>query len=177
MADQATPPGETPPPPTDETSTPLEAGSTPAQTPIDSLPQDIQDLLKRTRNEAAQHRRERDEARMRAQGYEQEKMTETERLQVQANEAAARAEKAEGDLMRYRVAQKKGLTGDVIQYLRGSTEAELEQSADDLLAWKGSSGQTPPPPDFGAGARPSGNGSMTPSESFSATLRRAAGRP
>lgn len=54
-----------------------------------------------------------------------------------ANEAAtnlSRAEKAEGELMRLRVALDKGLTETQAKRLIGSTPEELEADADDLLA-------------------------------------------
>lgn len=51
---------------------------------------------------------------------------------LQANQS--RAEKAESELMRLRVAMRKGLTETQAKRLVGSSEEELEEDADDLLA-------------------------------------------
>jgi hypothetical protein len=57
-----------------------------------------------------------------------------ERLTSEAQGHLARADKAEGELMRLKVAVRKGLTETQAKRLVGSTEDELEEDADDLLA-------------------------------------------
>lgn len=51
-----------------------------------------------------------------------------------SRKAAERATKAEGELLRLRVAMRKGLTETQAKRLIGNTEEELEDDADDLLA-------------------------------------------
>lgn len=57
-----------------------------------------------------------------------------ERLTSEAQGHASRAEKAEAELMRLRVAMRKGLTETQAKRLVGASEDELEEDADDLLA-------------------------------------------
>lgn len=57
-----------------------------------------------------------------------------ERLTSEAQAHLARAEKAEGELLRLRVAVRKGLTETQAKRLVGATEDELEVDAEDLLA-------------------------------------------
>lgn len=57
-----------------------------------------------------------------------------ERLSAEAQTHQSRADKAEQELLRLRVAMRKGLTETQARRLVGSTEDELEEDADDLLA-------------------------------------------
>lgn len=177
MTETATPPpGETPPEPAATATAPV--GETPTQpTDISTLPQDVQDLIKRGREESIRHRHEATEWKTKAQGYEKERMTETERANHERDEARAQALELQGELLRFQVAGTKGIPPEAMKFLQGETVKELEASADELLAWKGGPGATPSPLDFGAGARPPrDNGTVTDSSQFSAQLRRAAGR-
>lgn len=57
-----------------------------------------------------------------------------ERLEAAKQEAETKAAEAEARLLRYEVAQEKGLTGDALNLLTGSTRDELEAKADSILA-------------------------------------------
>jgi chromosome segregation ATPase len=60
--------------------------------------------------------------------------SDVEKLSAEAQANQSRADKAESELMRLRVAMRKGLTETQARRLVGSTEEELETDADDLLA-------------------------------------------
>ena len=55
--------------------------------------------------------------------------TEAQKLQEQYEEVLGRASRAENDLARERVARKHGLDDDLMQFLTGETEDELEERA------------------------------------------------
>jgi predicted Zn-dependent protease len=69
-------------------------------------------------------------------------------------QAQKRAEAAEGELARYRVALAKGLPADLAGRLRGDTEEDLAADADALLALIGERRPAGPKPDPSQGARP-----------------------
>lgn len=60
--------------------------------------------------------------------------SDVEKLTADLQEHQSRASKAESELMRLRVAMRKGLTETQARRLVGSSEEELEEDADDLLA-------------------------------------------
>lgn len=101
--------------------------------------------VKSLREEAAKHRREAREAQARAQAFEDRDKTEAQKLEERAAGAEQRAVAAENELVRTRVAIRKGLTEGQAKRLLGTTEAELEADADELLAsFKNDDGQEPP---------------------------------
>ena len=65
--------------------------------------------------------------------------SEAQRLAEARDAEKSRADKVEGELMRLRVGLAKGLTEAQAKRLVGSTKAELEADADDLLATFGGS--------------------------------------
>jgi hypothetical protein len=70
----------------------------------------------------------------RAQEFEEAQKTETQRA-VEAQQAAEeRAVKAERDALRYRVAVDKGLRPELIDFLTGESQEDIEAKADTLLA-------------------------------------------
>lgn len=80
------------------------------------------------------------EARNRLEQFESGQRNELQNAQhaaEKASEALAneskRADAAETALMRYEIAQEKGITGDALNLLVGSTREELETSADSIL--------------------------------------------
>ena len=73
--------------------------------------------------------------------------SETERLTSAAQEATARAAKAESALLRYQVAAEMGVPAALAARLQGDTEDELREDAERLLAL------VPTPPD-GAPTKP-----------------------
>lgn len=70
----------------------------------------------------------------RARELEDASKTDLERLTADVQTHQGRADKAEGELLRLRVALRKGLSETQARRLIGSTEDELEADADDLLA-------------------------------------------
>lgn len=69
-----------------------------------------------------------------AKELEDASKSDIERATSEAQQHLARADKAEGELLRLRVAIRKGLTETQAKRLVGSTEDELEADADDLMA-------------------------------------------
>lgn len=69
-----------------------------------------------------------------AKELEDASKTDLERASAEAQQHLARADRAEGELMRLRVALRKGLTETQAKRLVGTTEDELEADADDLMA-------------------------------------------
>lgn len=70
--------------------------------------------------------------------------TELERAQEAARTWQQRAESAELQVLRLTVAARKGLTAGQAKRLQGTTEEELEQDADELLAMVQDSAPTTP---------------------------------
>lgn len=70
----------------------------------------------------------------RAKDLEDAGKSDMERLTSESQGHLSRADKAEGELMRLRVALRKGLTETQAKRLVGVTEDELESDADDLMA-------------------------------------------
>lgn len=69
-----------------------------------------------------------------AKDLEDATKSDIERATGEAAAATSRADKAEGELLRLRVAIRKGLTETQAKRLIGTSEEELEADADDLLA-------------------------------------------
>lgn len=70
----------------------------------------------------------------RAKELEDASKSDVERATSEAQTAAGRADKAERELLRLRVAMRKGLSEVQARRLVGDTEDELEADADDLMA-------------------------------------------
>lgn len=108
---------------------------------------------------------------------EREAMSESDRVKAELADAQAEVTRLRLEGLKTQVAAAKSLPADAIEFLHGSTQEELEASADKLMRLAGSgTGNPTRTPDFGAGARPNGH-TPTDSEDFSARLRRQAGRP
>lgn len=90
--------------------------------------------VKRLRDEAAKHRREAREAQARAKAYEDKDKSEAQKLEERATTAEQKATTTEHEVLRLRVALKKGLTDTQAKRLIGDTEEDLETDADELLA-------------------------------------------
>lgn len=82
-----------------------------------------------------------------AKELEDASRTDLERATAEAQGHLARADKAEGELLRLRVALRKGLTETQAKRLVGATEDELEADADDLMASFRPKVDTEPEPD------------------------------
>lgn len=88
--------------------------------------------------------------------------TELERYQAHAKESEDRANKAERDLVKNRIALEKGLELDDLEFIHGDDEASIVASAEKFLARTGDrSKPRPPRPDLSQGS--SANGSTVDS--------------
>ncbi|MEU4967782.1 hypothetical protein [Streptomyces smyrnaeus] len=67
------------------------------------------------------------------QEYEDAKKSDLDKLSERATSAEQRAETAQAELMRYRVARDKKIPAEWVDRLRGSTQEDLEADADSLL--------------------------------------------
>lgn len=73
---------------------------------------------------------------------EEAQKTELQKLTDKLAKAEGRANQLEGEMLRLKVAQAKGLTAEQAEFLAGDTEADLEARADKILAL---AGKTPGP--------------------------------
>lgn len=100
--------------------------------------------------------------------YERSQKPEQERIAEELNEARTAAQAAQAALTRYEVAAEKGITGDAVKLLTGSTKEELEASADLLLTLIGNQPPKGPKPDPNQGAG-KGGGTSTAAQ-FAAAI-------
>lgn len=179
----ATPPAETP-----EPQQPPEAATGDTETPdnTESMPADLGDAGRkilgeeRRRTKAAEKtitalRREIEGLTKKVKGFEDRDKTEDQKRAealdaAKAETAAAREEAAKAglELLRHRVASRKGL-GDWVEYLHGGSEEELEEAADRLLERIGDQAKPrkpQPDPKLGRGE----GGSPSTAEQFASTL-------
>lgn len=139
-------------------------------------PDAVRNLIDSEREARRQAEQRAQEAERKVQEAERAGMTAEERAKAAADDKAA-TEATTAENLRLRVALKKGLTGDkaaLADRLKGSTEAELEADADQLLAmFNGDQGQQPPP-----GSPPAGGVRAPAGEPLSMDdrIRRAGGR-
>lgn len=66
--------------------------------------------------------------------YEESLKPEQERLADELTKSKAEAASATAELLRYRIASEKGITGEATKLLKGSTQEELEAEAELLLS-------------------------------------------
>ena len=120
------------------------------------------DYVAKLRQEAAKYRTEAKanaDAAKRLAEIEEAQKTEAQKLADRLAQAEAKAQAAELKALRSDIAQAKGVPAGL---LTGSTEEELNASADMLLAFRGEAPKTPAaPPADGQGnvGKPVGNGS------------------
>ncbi|MCH9834303.1 hypothetical protein K0U83_01510 [bacterium] len=106
--------------------------------------------VKELRAEAAKHRKEAQEAKAKAQEYEDAQKSELEKAQGKLSKVEQEKAAAESKLLRYEVANDKSVPADVVEFLKGNTREELEASAEKLLSFTSKQAATP---DFDGGAR------------------------
>lgn len=97
---------------------------------------------RRARREAEARLKELEPIAAKAKQLEDAKKSEAEKLTEKLSAAETRAQAAEDRAMRLEVAAKKGLTQAQAKRLVGTTPAELEADADELLASFGGTGDT-----------------------------------
>lgn len=107
--------------------------------------------------------------------------TELQKAQERAAEAEKRAEKAEFNALRNKIASAKGVPASS---LTGKTEDELNASADELIAWRDANAPKPPAPKrnpagaggpLKSGATGADGGSANPKEAAAEAVRRMRG--
>ena len=125
------------------------------------------DYVRQLRAEAAKYRKEAQEAKSKAQEYEDRDKTELEKLNGKLSKAEQAKLDAEQRLLRYEVAAEKQVPAEALELLTGSTREELEAKADKLLALV----QKPEPtPDFDGGARETAPAAQTPEQAHDAFI-------
>lgn len=113
---------------------------------VDELPEWARKALSKANSEAASYRtklREVEPLAAKARELEESQKTEQQKLAEALEAAKTDGKNASDELLRLRVAMRKGLTESQAKRLVGSTLEELEADADELLASFGS--KTPVP--------------------------------
>lgn len=145
----------TPPAPADPAATDPGPGQPDPGAPS-SDPPSLGDAGKKALSEERKARRDAEKALAATQAkvkeYEQRDLSEHDRLTQQLADATRRAETAETDALRLRIATEVGLDPDLHEFLDGITDEEQMRARATKLAAKAAPG-TPSPPDFGAGKR------------------------
>ncbi|HET7388433.1 MAG TPA: hypothetical protein VFJ19_17405 [Nocardioidaceae bacterium] len=90
--------------------------------------------LERFKAKISRANREAENLRKRLKEYEDRDKSDSEKLTEDRDSHKSRADKAESELARYKVAAAKGLTPGQAKRLVGSTEDELAADADEMLA-------------------------------------------
>lgn len=119
------------------------------------------DYVKQLRAEAAKHRKEAQEAKARAEEFEERDKSELEKLTGKLTKAEQAKAEAEGRLLRFEVAAEKQVPSDALDLLVGNTREELEAKADKLLSLVKKPEETP---DFDGGAREPAADPVTPED-------------
>lgn len=118
--------------------------------------------LKKANKEAENYR-------LKVKEFEDASKSEQERLGERVSTAEERANRAETDVLRLRVAIKKGIPADLADRLKGSTEEEMAADADSLLKVV--------KPNNGAGSFDAGAKESAPTgDDMNALIRRSVGR-
>jgi hypothetical protein len=165
----------------DDTSANRTGGNEPQQgaTPDDAAvleqaqnPDAVKNALTREREARAQAEAAAQKAQRQLAEVQEQGKTAEERAR-DAAEAKAAAERTGAENLRLRVALDKNVPADLVDRLRGETQAELEADAEQLMARIQPPQQQPPPaPDLGGGAR----NSAPAQGDMDARIRQAAGR-
>lgn len=108
------------------------------------------EYVKSLRSEAAKYRTEAQEAKAKAQEYEDAQKSELEKAQGKLSKVEQAKAEAEAKLLRYEVAQEKEVPAKLVPLLTGSTKEELESQAA-LILENVKAGESTP--DFNGGAR------------------------
>jgi hypothetical protein len=152
MAEEATPPeGQEPTPAVTEP-----AGTEP--TGSDSKTFDAE-YVSRLRAEAAKHRKEAQEARTKAEEYENRDKSEVEKAQGKATKAERERDEALAKLLRFEVATEKQVPAKLVPLLTATTREELEAQAALIL-----DNAKPADPDFDAGVREPAGPAKSPAQ-------------
>lgn len=145
-------PHTAPEPPAD---VPPDPGGQPPQSPSDQP--SLGDAGKKALAEERKARRDAEKAlnaeKAKVKAFEQRDLSEQERMTQQLAEATARAEKAETDALRLRIANEEGLGSDLLEFLDGTADEEQMRARAKKLKAAMAVAPPPTPPDFGGGHR------------------------
>lgn len=145
-------------------------GDKPAEEKVDVevKPQDgktfDESYVKQLRSEAAKYRTEAQEAKARAQEYEDRDKSELEKLTGKLSKAEQAKADAEARLLRFEIAAEKQIPADALDLLTGTTREELEAKAEKLLELVKSRNESEKTPDFDGGPRDPAPNKKTPEE-------------
>lgn len=139
MAEEATPP-EGQEPTTPAPQDPADQGAEPKT--FDA------DYVRQLRAEAAKHRREAQEARTKAEEYENRDKSEVEKAQGKVSKAERERDEALAKLLRFEVAAERQVPAKLVPLLTATTREELEAQAALILE-----NAKPADPDFDGGTR------------------------
>ena len=131
------------------------------------LPEPVREVLNKERKAAREAEKRARAAEAKAQEYEDRDKSEQEKLAERAAAAEGDAFAAEQKYLRLKVGTEKGLSPALAERLQGTTEEEMVQDAERLLAAVKPKGSD----DFDGGAR-----QPAPAGDMNSILRRAAGR-
>jgi hypothetical protein len=120
---------------------------------LEGLPPQTRDELRRLRGEARAMRRERNTLRDELKQISDRDKTEEQRTREALATAEGRATRAEGELLRFRVAAEVGLSAEWADRLRGETREELETDAKALLERVNGGEQSSSQTNFNGGVR------------------------
>lgn len=112
-------------------------------------PDAVQNLIDREREARREAEQKASEAAAKVKEYEDAKKSDQEKLAEERDSLKSEADNAKAEALRLRVAIQKKLPAELIDRLRGSTEAELKADADELLKLVKPADAT----DFDGGAR------------------------
>lgn len=96
-------------------------------------PERAKKLISGMRDDKAKMKADLDELRAKVQQHEDATKSDTQKLEERATGAETRADKAEAEAARLRVALRKGLTETQAKRLVGESEEDLEKDAEELL--------------------------------------------
>lgn len=139
---------------------------------LSTLPATAQDEIRRLRSESKTHRLSARKLEQKVKEFEDQNKTEQQRLEERAVTAEGKAQTAEQQLARFKIAAEKGIPPQLVGRLQGSTPEELEADAEQLKQEFGLTDKGPET-DFDAGARRSAAGSP---KTMNGLIREAVGR-
>lgn len=116
--------------------------------------------VKKLRDEAAKYRTEAQEAKARAEQYEEQNQSELEKASTRLQRAEKAKTEAEAKLLRYEVAHEKEVPAKLVPLLTAASKEDLEAQAD-LILENAKPAETP---EFDGGAREPAPEPKTPEE-------------
>lgn len=108
--------------------------------------------------------------------FEEASKSETQKLAERADAEFNRAQQAEAELLRYKVANEKSVPPNAMKFLTGTTREEIEASAKDVLELIGDAGKPrAPKPDPNQG-RPT-SAATSPAAEFASIIQQQLANP